>query len=86
VNQLRQRGLSKREAVVQAARVRLRPILITTLTTVLGLLPMALQTGEGAEMRAPMAITIIAGETSATILTLIVIPMAYDLFGGRDPA
>ncbi|MBN2310491.1 MAG: efflux RND transporter permease subunit, partial [Candidatus Hydrogenedentes bacterium] len=86
VNQLRARGMSKREAVIQAGRVRLRPILMTTLTTVLGLIPMAMWAGEGAEIRQPMAITVMAGLSSATVLTLIIIPMIYDLFGGRDRA
>ncbi|MCP4644841.1 MAG: hypothetical protein GY851_30645 [bacterium] len=80
VNQLRARGMTKREAVVQAGRVRLRPILMTTLTTVLGLIPMATWTGEGAEIRQPMAITVMAGLSSATVLTLFIIPMVYDLF------
>ena len=86
VNQLRARGMVKREAVVQAGLVRLRPILMTTLTTVLGLIPMALSSGEGAEIRRPMAITVMAGLSSATLLTLMIIPMAYHVFGGRDKA
>ena len=84
INQLRRRGMPKLEAVVLGARVRLRPILMTTLTTVLALLPMAFQRGEGAEIRQPMAITIIAGLASSTVLTLIIIPMVYNIFGGRD--
>ncbi|HOZ49899.1 MAG TPA: efflux RND transporter permease subunit [Candidatus Hydrogenedentes bacterium] len=84
INQLRARGMSKREAVVLAGQVRLRPIIMTTVTTVLGLAPMALYTGEGAEMRRPMAITVMAGLSSATILTLLIIPMVYYMFGGRD--
>ena len=83
-NQLRARGRTKREAVIEAGKVRLRPILMTTVTTVLGLLPMVLASGEGAEMRRPMAITVMAGLSSATLLTLLIIPMVYDLFGGRD--
>jgi hydrophobic/amphiphilic exporter-1 (mainly G- bacteria), HAE1 family len=85
INQLRARGLSKRDAIVQAGTVRLRPILMTTLTTVLGLLPMALYSGEGAEMRKPMAITVVAGLSCATLLTLIIIPLVYDMFTRRDP-
>ncbi len=77
VNQLRQRGMEKYEAIVQAGQVRLRPIFMTTATTVLGLVPMALGWGEGAEIRAPMAITVIGGLTTATLLTLIVIPVMY---------
>ena len=84
INQLRARGLSKRDAIVQAGQVRLRPILMTTVTTVLGLAPMALYTGEGAEMRRPMALTVMSGLSSATVLTLLIIPMVYYLFGGRD--
>ena len=79
VNQLRDRGLPKREALVEAGKVRLRPILMTTTTTVLGLLPMALGLGEGAEIRTPMAITVIAGLISSTFLTLIVIPTVYSV-------
>jgi len=79
INTLRRSGMAKTEAIVQAGSVRLRPILMTTLTTVLGLLPMALGMGEGAEIRTPMAITVIAGLTSATFLTLIVIPTVYSV-------
>ncbi len=85
INQLRARGMAKREAIVLAGSVRLRPILMTTLTTVLGLLPMAMYSGEGAEMRRPMAITVCAGLSSATLLTLIIIPLVYDMFTRRDP-
>ncbi|HSN72251.1 MAG TPA: efflux RND transporter permease subunit, partial [Steroidobacteraceae bacterium] len=79
VNQSRSRGIAKRAAIELAAEGRLRPILITTLTTVLGLTPMALGLGEGAEIRAPMAITVIGGLIVSTLLTLIVIPVVYDL-------
>jgi len=79
VNQGRERGLSKRDAIVEAGRVRLRPILITKLTTILGLLPMALGIGEGAEVRAPMAITVIGGVLLTTFLTLLVIPVVYSV-------
>ena len=64
VNQARERGLDKHEAIMVAGRARLRPILITKLTTILGLVPMALGIGEGAEVRAPMAITVIGGVTA----------------------
>lgn len=80
INTLRKRGVEKLEAIQQAARVRLRPILITTFTTVLGLLPMAIGMGEGTEIRTPMAVTIIAGLLSATFLTLVLIPIAYKKF------
>ena len=83
VNQLRREGVPRREALRQAGLRRLRPILMTTGTTVLGLLPMALGLGEGGELRAPLAVTVIGGLTVATLLTLVVIPVAYDLVEGR---
>jgi HAE1 family hydrophobic/amphiphilic exporter-1 len=79
VNQARERGLPKREAIIEAGRLRLRPILITKLTTILGLMPMALGLGEGAEVRAPMAITVIGGVLLTTFLTLLVIPVVYSV-------
>jgi multidrug efflux pump subunit AcrB len=83
INTLRDRGLELSVAIAEAGRARLRPILMTTLTTVLGLVPMALGLGEGAEIRAPMAITVIVGLTSSTLLTLVVIPTLYYLFPGK---
>jgi HAE1 family hydrophobic/amphiphilic exporter-1 len=77
VNTLRRRGLAVDEALVEAGSVRLRPILMTTATTVLGLLPMSLGLGDGAEIRTPMALTVIAGLLSSTLLTLVVLPTAY---------
>jgi len=77
INQLRREGEKKLIAVQRAARVRLRPILMTTMTTVLGLLPMAIGLGEGAEIRSPMALTVIGGLLGATVLTLLVIPSLY---------
>jgi HAE1 family hydrophobic/amphiphilic exporter-1 len=77
INQLRAKGMNKIEAIVEAGRSRLRPIMMTTLTTVLGLLPLAMGFGEGAEVRAPMAITVIGGLTVSTMLTLVVIPVMY---------
>ncbi|MFT5234602.1 MAG: HAE1 family hydrophobic/amphiphilic exporter-1, partial [Candidatus Krumholzibacteriia bacterium] len=79
INRLRRAGIAKREAVIKAGHLRLRPILMTTLTTVLGLLPMALSWGEGAELRAPLAITVASGLLLSTLLTLVVIPAAYSL-------
>jgi HAE1 family hydrophobic/amphiphilic exporter-1 len=76
-NTLLGRGMPLREAVVQAGAVRLRPILMTTATTVLGLIPMALGLGDGAEIRTPMALTVIFGLASSTVLTLVVIPAIY---------
>jgi HAE1 family hydrophobic/amphiphilic exporter-1 len=79
INRQRARGLDKLSAIHRAATLRLRPILITTLTTVLGLLPLALGAGEGAEIQRPLALTIIAGLLSATLLTLVVIPVVYQV-------
>lgn len=77
INQLRDRGEPLDQAIVAASAIRLRPVLITTLTTILGLAPMALGIGEGAELRQPMGITVIAGLASATLLTLLVVPVLY---------
>jgi HAE1 family hydrophobic/amphiphilic exporter-1 len=79
INQLRRRGLAREEAIVTAGQVRLRPILMTTATTVLGLTPMALGLGDGAEIRTPMAIAVISGLISSTLLTLVVIPTVYSV-------
>ncbi|MXX87245.1 MAG: efflux RND transporter permease subunit [Acidobacteria bacterium] len=80
INRLRRDGMEKAEAIVAAGQIRLRPILMTTLTTILGLTPMALGLGEGAEIRGPMAITVIGGLLVSTLLTLVVIPTAYSVF------
>jgi len=80
INQLKRRGVEKKEAILQASSVRLRPVLITALTTVLGMLPMAIDASQGSEMRAPMAITVIGGLIATTFLTLYVIPIIYSLF------
>jgi len=80
INQLKRRGVEKKEAILQACTVRLRPVLITALTTILGMLPMALSTSQGSEMRAPMAITVVGGLIATTLLTLFVIPIMYSLF------
>jgi len=77
VNQQRRAGLGKADAVLLGGHIRLRPIVMTTLTSVLGLVPMAIATGEGAELRAPLAITVAFGLTISTLLTLVVIPAVY---------
>ncbi|MCY3932495.1 MAG: efflux RND transporter permease subunit [Acidobacteria bacterium] len=85
-NRLRRAGKAKVDALREACLVRLRPILMTTSTTVLGLLPMALGLGEGAELRTPMALTVVGGLLTSTLLTLVVIPALYLLldFHERD--
>ena len=85
-NCLRREGMSKREALVQAGQVRFRPILMTTLTTVLGLIPLSLGWGEGSEMRAPMAVTVMGGLLFSTLLTLIFIPVVYELVDRKGSA
>jgi HAE1 family hydrophobic/amphiphilic exporter-1 len=94
INDRRGLGMPLREAVIDAGRVRLRPILMTTTTTVLGLLPMALGLGEGAALRQPLAVSIMGGLALSTLLTLVVIPAVYLLLPGpvraawrpRDPS
>ncbi|MDZ7791261.1 MAG: efflux RND transporter permease subunit [Xanthomonadales bacterium] len=83
INQLRDQGMVREVAIVEAGRARLRPIVMTTLTTALGLLPLALGLGEGAEMRAPMAIAVIGGLLLSAALTLVVIPVVYSLLDRR---
>jgi HAE1 family hydrophobic/amphiphilic exporter-1 len=78
-NQLRAKGLEKLDALRRAGQVRLRPILMTTATTVLGLLPMAISHGEGSELRAPLALTVMGGLIVSTLLTLVVIPVVYTI-------
>ena len=79
VNQLREQGVAKREAIFQGATSRLRPIVMTTLTALFGFAPLAFFGGDGAEVRAPMAVTVIGGLLVSTLLTLVVIPVMYDL-------
>ncbi len=82
VNQLRKKGIEKYDALIQGGMTRLRPILITSLTTILGMLPMALARQEGSEMMRPMAIAVIGGLMVSTVLTLVVIPVAYSIVEG----
>jgi len=84
INQLRMEAVKKTDAIIQAAESRLRPIMMTTLTTTLGMIPLAIGIGEGTEIRAPMAITVIGGLLTSTLLTLIVIPILYQLLDRKD--
>lgn len=79
INQIREKGTDKLDAIMEGGKSRLRPILMTTLTTTLGLLPLAIGLGDGAELRAPMGITVIGGLLVSTLLTLVVIPVMYSL-------
>lgn len=80
INILRRRGMDRYEAIIEAGRSRLRPIMMTTLTTVLAMIPLGLALGEGAEMQQPLAITIIFGLTVSSIFTLLLIPIIYQFF------
>jgi HAE1 family hydrophobic/amphiphilic exporter-1 len=78
--QLRRAGMGVHEAVAEAGRRRLRPILMTTLTTILALLPLALGIGEGADAQAPLARAVVGGLTGSTLITLVLVPAVYALF------
>ncbi|GAA5415829.1 swarming motility protein SwrC [Paraliobacillus ryukyuensis] len=80
INILRERGMSRYEAILEAGTSRMRPILMTTLTTILAMVPLGLGIGEGAEMQQPMAITVIFGLTVSSIFTLLLIPVIYTYF------
>lgn len=82
INLNRERGLSVIPAVINAGKSRLRPVLMTSLTTILGMLPMAMGTGEGAEMWRPMGITVASGLAVSTFLTLLLVPVVYSVFAG----
>jgi len=77
INQARRNGMDRLEAVVQSGKIRLRPILMTTLTTVLGMLPLALGIGEGSELEAPLAVVVSVGLSASTLLTLLLVPAVY---------
>ena len=79
INQLRAEGMERREAIAAAGQRRIRPILMTSLTTILALLPLTLGIGESAALRAPLALAVIGGLVTSTLLTLVVVPCVYDL-------
>jgi CzcA family heavy metal efflux pump len=81
---VRERGVAKYDAIIEAARLRLRPILMTTLTTVVGMLPLALGLGEGAEMLQPLAVTIVAGLSFSMVVSLLLVPAIYTLLHYKD--
>jgi multidrug efflux pump subunit AcrB len=79
----RRAGLDAHTAILEAARLRLRPILMTTLTTVVGMLPLALAVGEGSEMLQPLAVTIVAGLSFSTLVSLLLVPLVYQIIAAR---
>jgi HAE1 family hydrophobic/amphiphilic exporter-1 len=83
INLNRERGLGIIHAVVTGGKSRLRPVLMTTLTTILGMVPMAVSNAQGAEMWKSMAVTVIGGLTVSTILTLVIVPTIYAIFAGN---
>ncbi|HLP88734.1 MAG TPA: efflux RND transporter permease subunit [Nostocaceae cyanobacterium] len=85
INQLRDEGLEKNQAILEAAPVRFRPIMMTTVSTILGMMPVAISFGAGAELRSPMAVAIAGGLVSSTILSLIVIPVIYAILDDWFP-
>ena len=84
-NRLRQEGMARTDALIQTGRDRIRPILMTAMTTVFGLITMALGLGAGGDMLQPLAIVTIGGLTYATLLTLFIVPAIYDIFLKKDP-
>jgi multidrug efflux pump subunit AcrB len=83
-HRLEQQGQQVRDAIISACRVRLRPILMTSLATIIGLLPMALKLGTGSEQYAPLARAIIAGLAASVLLTVYIVPAAYVIVYGRN--
>jgi multidrug efflux pump subunit AcrB len=80
----RRSGDTRTQAILEAARLRLRPILMTTLTTVVGMLPLGLALGEGAEMLQPLAVTIVSGLAFSTLVSLLLVPMVYRVLGAAE--
>jgi HAE1 family hydrophobic/amphiphilic exporter-1 len=78
-NQQREEGMGRTEALLSAARIRLRPIIMTTVAMIFGMVPLALALGEGAEQRAPMGRAVIGGLITSTLLTLFVVPVVYTI-------
>lgn len=81
INQMEREGMERSKAIIEAGKIRLRPILMTTTTTILAMIPMSLGIGKGSELRTAMGITVIGGLLTSTLLTLIIIPVVYDLAG-----
>ena len=84
INLMRERGLELKEAIVESGKSRLRPVLMTSLTTILGMLPLAMSTGSGSEIWSPMGIAVIGGLIFSTIVTLILMPVIYHMMLRRS--
>ncbi|OQX95645.1 hypothetical protein B6I21_04350 [candidate division KSB1 bacterium 4572_119] len=82
ISQIRRGGSSREKAIIEAGQRRIRPIIMTSLTTILALLPLTFGFGEGAALRAPMALAVIGGLITSTLLTLVVIPCVYSVMDG----
>ena len=83
INLMRDRGYGLNEAIIISGKSRLRPVLMTALTTILGMLPLALSTGEGSEIWAPMGISVIGGLIFSTVITMIIVPVVYRIFAAK---
>jgi hydrophobic/amphiphilic exporter-1 (mainly G- bacteria), HAE1 family len=83
INLMRERGMELYEAVATSGRLRLRPVLMTSLTTILGMLPLAMSTGEGSEIWSPMGISVIGGLVFSTLVTMVIVPVIYVIFARR---
>jgi HAE1 family hydrophobic/amphiphilic exporter-1 len=87
INLMRDRGIELNKAIIEAGRSRLRPVLMTAVATILGMLPMALSKGEGSEIWSPMGIAVIGGLVFSTVITMIIVPVVYAIMarhGERD--
>ena len=80
INQLIRDGVERKQAILQAGQQRIRPIIMTSLTTILALIPLTIGFGESASLRSPMALAVVGGRVTSTLLTLVVIPCVYDVF------
>ena len=83
INLMRDRGYSLNEAIIRSGKSRLRPVLMTALTTIFGLMPMPILKGEGSEIWRPMGISVIGGLIFSTIITMVLVPVIYSLFAGK---
>lgn len=79
INQLIREGMDRKRAILQAGQQRIRPIIMTSLTTILALIPLTIGFGESASLRSPMALAVVGGLVTSTLLTLVVIPCVYDI-------